>query len=198
MLFLYSRRNLAGASLALGGLAAYFAGLIGTYWYFIVPGLYGIGWMLVPKSQVFDLGLQTEMDSGEIRAALHDLIQKIHRHVPKEVLAKVESIQDSILEIVPRLKDAGADARTVHTVRETALAYLPAALQAYLNLPKAYATLHTVKDGKTSRAVLLDQMELLDKAMKDILVTISGNDSQKLIAHGRFLEAKFRKDELTL
>jgi hypothetical protein len=52
--------------------------------------------------------------------------------------------------------------RSAGTSRATALDYLLATLQNHLDLPRAYATLHPVKDGKTAHRLLLDQLELLD------------------------------------
>jgi hypothetical protein len=197
-LYFYSHQNLLGVLLALLGLLGYFLGWIDRYWFPIVCGLYGIGWMLVPKDPKIDLHFQSGLNDGEIRSALADLLSKVKKGIPSDIYAKLENIRDSILEILPRLKDSSADAKTVFTVRETTLEYLPAALQAYLKLPKAYATMHTVKDGKTARHLLMDQMVMLDTAMKDILINLANNDSQKLMANGRFLEDKFLKNELSL
>ena len=50
--FLYSRRNIVGSLLALGGLALYFVGLLaGLEWLPIIAGLYLIGVLLVPGEQ---------------------------------------------------------------------------------------------------------------------------------------------------
>ena len=65
--------------------------------------------------------------------------------------------------------------------------YLPTALQNYLSLPPAFANLHPVRDGKTARQLLNEQLDILDPEMKEIVVDISANDTQKLLAHGRFL-----------
>jgi hypothetical protein len=41
----------------------------------------------------------------------------------------------------------------------------------------------------------LEQLEILDREMKEIVEDFYRNDSQRLMAHGRFLEAKFQKAE---
>lgn len=65
-----------------------------------------------------------------------------------------------------------------------------------MNLPSAYANLHPVKNGKTARQLLSEQLDLLDHSMQQIVEDIHRNDTQKLVVHGRFLEEKFRKDDL--
>jgi hypothetical protein len=86
----------------------------------------------------------------------------------------------------------------LYTIRQTALDYLPVALQDYLALPTAYATLQPVRDGKTARQLLLEQLDLMDTGMRQIADDAHRNDAEKLLAHGRFLEEKFAKSELSL
>ncbi|HEV1997403.1 MAG TPA: hypothetical protein VGR61_04635, partial [Candidatus Dormibacteraeota bacterium] len=81
-------------------------------------------------------------------------------------------------------------------VRQTALEYLPAALESYLNLPRQYATLHRVEDGKTPSQVLVDQLDLLEVKLSEISDDIAGNDADRLLANGRFLREKFGRSEL--
>lgn len=70
--------------------------------------------------------------------------------------------------------------------------------QGYMNLPKAYANLQPVKDGKTAKQLLVEQLTLLDIEMKEVVQEVYRNDTQKLIAHGRFLQDKFQKSLLDI
>ena len=54
--------------------------------------------------------------------------------------------------------------------------WLPATLEAYLNLPRAYASVHQVEGSKTPSQVLLDQLSLLEAKMNEISDDISRND----------------------
>ena len=84
----------------------------------------------------------------------------------------------------------------MHIIRQTVLDYLPETLQNYTNLPPAFANLHPVRNGKTARQLLSEQLDLLDKQMVEVAVDLAKNDTQKLLAHGRFLEAKFSQSDL--
>lgn len=58
LLFLYSTPHIVGSVLGLLGLGLFFAGIIKSYWYFIVAGLYVIGVLATPKSPTYELRLE--------------------------------------------------------------------------------------------------------------------------------------------
>lgn len=193
LLFLYSTPNIVGSLLGLAGLMLFFLGVIQDFWLFIVVGLYLIGVLVTPKQTAYDLSIQTQVSAEEIRAQLDALVRKLQKHAPVEVIAKVESIKTSIVSILPILAASNLGDRNVFTIRQTVFEYLPTALENYLSLPPAFANLHPVRDGKTARQLLNEQLDILDREMKEIVVDMSANDTQKLLAHGRFLEQKFNQ-----
>ena len=123
----------------------------------------------------------------------------VRKRVSNEVLELVVSIKGSILAVLPTLvRDGAAGDHHTYVIKQTALEYLPETLENYLNLPPAFARLHTLKDGKNAQQLLLEQLRLLDTTMKEIVVDIHRNDTDRLLINGRFLEEKFRKSELAL
>ena len=196
LLFLYSTPNIVGSILGLVGLALFFAGVIKSYWWFIVAGLYAIGLLATPRSPTQHLQLNHELSVAELREALENLVASIRRRVSPEILAKVQGISSSILEILPRIDDVNSGDYNAHVIRQTVLDYLPQTLQNYLNLPPAFALVHPVKNGKTAKQLLLEQLDLLDRKMGEIVETVNRNDTQRLLVQGRFLEQTFgRADE---
>lgn len=194
--YFYSNKNLAGMVAAGVGLAAYGIGVIDSFWYFIIPGLYAamaLGW---PSDSNNQLQLEQDVTVEAIKNSLNSLVRKISRKVPKEVLAKVKSIKESIFIILPYIADINSADSHIFSIRQTALEYLPESLEHYLNLPTAYARFHTIRDGKTATDLLMEQLDLLDKEMKEIVIDFSSNNTQNLEAHGRFLKDKFRKEEI--
>jgi hypothetical protein len=161
-----------------------------------VVGLYLIGVLLTPKNKVVHLNLENQLDGEEIRQGLDALLRKIQGKVSKDIYERVESICNSILEILPRIDDLNSADYQVYTIRQTATQYLPETLEHYLNLPKAYANLHPVKDGKTARTLLAEQLTLMDEKLKEIIDDFYRNDTQRLLVNGRFLEEKFGKQEV--
>lgn len=164
----------------------------------IVPALYAIGWlwMWVTESPVQELKLKHQLTAGQMRMELDDLTRSIRKKVPKQIFEKVESIKTSILEILPHIVDVTSSDQAVFTIRRTALDYLPETLENYLRLPRAFRDIHPVKDGTTATQLLMEQLDLLDQQMKEIVKDFYQADTQRLMAHGRFLETKFKDTSL--
>ena len=72
---------------------------------------------------------------------------------------------------------------------------MPTALNNYLKLPAQFANYYPLRNGKTARQLLGDQLDILDREMKAIVNEFAENDMQSLLAHGRFLEQKFQHED---
>ena len=195
-MFLYSTPNLVGAALGLVGLGLYFLGIIHAYWLPIVVGLYIIGVLITPRSQAYETRWQNTFQKVDIRNELEGMVRSVRRRLPKESYEKVVSIKDTILQILPHVNDLSSSDYNVYLIQQTAFDYLPLALDNYLKLPRAYADKQPVKNGKTARVLLYEQLDLLDREMKDVVKDMYANDTQKLLAHGQFLKDKFGEESI--
>lgn len=206
ILFVYSTPNIVGAALALAGLLPHlllelFSTRGGFHlWYIIVPGLYLLGllasWSL--QSPKTHLKLQQKRTAAEIRQELDELVNKIRKRVSPEVLTKVKSIRASTLDVLPQIIGGSAGNYDLFTVKQTALDYLPETLEAYLNLPPTFARVHPLRDGKTAKQILLEQLTLIDDTMKEVVINIHQQDANQLLANQRFLEDRLHQDEFAL
>ena len=198
--FLYSRRNIVGSLLALGGLALHFVGLVGgLIWLPITAGLYLIGVLLVPGEQGLSLQLGAAQDASQVRDGLARLLRAIRGKVADDLYAKAVSIQASILGTLDTESAAGDAADpNVYLIRETALAYLPDAFSSYLRMPRIMAERRAIAGGRTPHDVLLDQLDLMDRRLADVADDMARHDSDKLLANGRFLAEKFGVSSLRL
>jgi len=196
LIYLYSTKNIVGSGLALLGLVLFFTGIVGALWPVIVIGLYLIGFLVAPGTPEVDL--KNGFDPNDVQKALDQEVRMINGRVPADVLAKVQSIQQIILGILPRSGSLPPGSPELFVVQRTASEYLPTALQSYLNLPRAYATLHPVQDGKTPKQVLMDQLTLLESKMTEVADDVHRNDTDRLLANGRFLEERFGRSALAL
>jgi hypothetical protein len=194
--YLYSTKNIAGAVLAMIGLVLFLAGIIRAPWPVIMVGLYVIGALVTPGNKTVDLS--TGFDPNNVKQALDSQVRIITGKVPPEVMAKVLKIRQSILGILPRSGNLPPGSPELFVLERTATDYLPTALEAYLNLPKAYATLHAVQDGKTPKEILLAQLTLLESKMNEVADDVHRNDSDRLLANGRFLQERFGRSPLSL
>jgi len=198
VLFLYSTKNIVGSALGLVGLGLHFLGIVGNLWPVVVIGLYLIGVLVVPARRELDLLGGVDVDPNDVRKALDTEVRAVSGRVPPDVMAKVLSIQQTVLGILPHLTDMAPGSSDLFVIRQTATDYLPTALESYLNLPRAYATLHPVQNGKTPKQVLLDQLTLLDNKLSDVADAVYKKDADRLLANARFLEERFGRSELTL
>lgn len=196
LIYLYSTKNIVGSALALIGLVLFFTGVVGALWPVIVVGLYLIGALVAPATKSIDL--TDGFDPNDVRKALDEEVRQINGRLPADVLAKVQNIQQIIYGILPRTGSLPPGSPELFVVQRTASDYLPTALESYLNLPRAYATLQPVQDGKTSKQILMDQLTLLESKMTEVAEDVHRNDTDRLLANGRFLEERFGRSALAL
>jgi hypothetical protein len=195
MLFLYSTNNIVGCVLALGGLALFFAGVIESYWWAIVAGLYAAGLLVWPRSDLARTAEQTDLSTEMLADQVRRLVDRVAKGLPKEALVVLRSIESTLSELLPRLqelRDKGViSVKDSFTVLETIRRYLPDTLAAYLRLPKFYAQVQTLCDGRTASQALVGQLQVLDTSLKDVAKSAFAGDAEALIANGQFLQAKF-------
>jgi hypothetical protein len=58
-----------------------------------------------------------------------------------------------------------------------------------------FRSTHALKEGKTARQLLAEQLALLDDKLREIVANVAGADAQALLANGQFLEMKFRQPD---
>ena len=196
LLYLYSRKNIVGCLLALLGIGLFFLGLIGPVWPAVVLGMYLIGALVTPNGQTWNLiGGQ---DLSDLSSTLTSQVSAVKGKVPDEVYQKVLSIQQTLQAILPKISRLGPGSQDAFIVQKTITDYLPSTMQAYLNLPRAYATVHRMSDGRTAAQVILDQLTLLDSRLEQVAEAVNKNDTDALLANGRFLEDRFGTSPLKL
>jgi hypothetical protein len=198
-----------GAALGAGGVLLHLSGVVaGPLWPLVAIGLAGVGasigaWsaaqrprpLLKPTPALVDKG---GFDPDAIRAALRDQFRASNGRVPAPVMDRILHIQGTISELLPRVAQFPIGSLEAFVVQQTALDYLPTALQSYLQLPPAYAVSHHVDGQRTPVQVLLDQLVLLDSKLNEVAAAVHKRDSDSLLANGRFLADKFGSTGLTL
>lgn len=196
--YLYSGKNIVGSTLALFGLLLFFTHVIAVvFWPFVVAAMYALGAILAPGPPKVALG-GTSFDPDSIRHSLQRQLSIANGKLPPPLAAKLQDIADTIMGILPHYAEFPPGSPDLFVVGRTATDYLPSALQAYLNLPRAYATLHKMPNGKTADDVLSDQLTLLETKMDEVADAVHKKDSDALLANGRFLEEKFGASPLAL
>ena len=192
LLYLYSTRNIVACAAALMGPALLFMGVIQEGWLFITAALYGVGYFATPAPRVVDTELAQTLSFDALIEQLDRVLEAARPHLYPTMVGRLESIRRSIQEVLPRLKDKSGFDDNLFVVRETIVRYLPETLANYVALPPAFRATHVLKDGKTARDLLRDQLTVLDEQMREVVTHVARGDADALLANGQFLEAKFR------
>lgn len=194
-LFLYSNANIVGCSLAALGPVLLFLGVIQNFWLPITLGLYIAGYFLGGRTPEIERKIEESLTLEQTLVRLDTIIASAKRHLTPEMISHLESLRTSIVEVLPRLMNAGSGNADLFTVRETVLRYLPETLANYAALPPAFRISQQLKDGQTARQLLDGQLALLDSKMKEIVANVATSDAQALLANGKFLEMKFKQPD---
>jgi hypothetical protein len=193
LLYLYSTRNIVACVAALVGPALLFLGLIQDGWLLITAALYGVGYFATPAPHVLDASLAQSLTFDALLDQFDRVIKEARPQLQPVMLARLDSIRHSIGEVLPRLAERRGFDDNLYTVRETISRYLPETLANYVALPPMFRVSRVLKDGKTARDLLLDQLAVLDDQMKEVVGHVARGDADALLANGQFLEAKFRE-----
>lgn len=198
-LFLTSRRNIAGCILGFAGVGLLIFGVTsGPVGLGVVAGLYAIGYLAAQPEKGLRVSLfDTDDDAEDIKHGLERLLATIRYRVSDDIYQRVGAIAYSIVQTLPT--DGRAIDPTdpnVNLIRQTALNYLPQALDAYLSIPRIYAERRPIAAGQTAHQVLIDQLNLMDQKMKEAAEDIARNDTERLLTHARFLQERFASSAL--
>ena len=127
----------------------------------------------------------------DVRRELADLLGSMVGTVSPDILAKYESIHRRMLAMLPRVGQLAGSSEDLYILHRTAGDYLPTAVRSYLSLARAGTTEQPLPDGRTPRQAVLEQLDIIDGRLADIGEALDRNDLDRLLAHGRFLEARF-------
>jgi len=189
--YLTGRRNLAGSGLALLAAALVVIDPVGPHGILLVIGFYLAGVVAsrgTPK--VHRLGY----DPMQVQRSLSAEIAAVAGRVPPDIWTRIQRIEVTIrAEILPRLDCLPLGAPELYLVERTASDFLPTAVETYLQLPGGYGS----SGGPTAHQVLVDELDLLEAQMRRVAQVVHRADMDRLLAHRRFLEDRFRPPDVS-
>jgi hypothetical protein len=189
--YLTGRRNLAGSGLALLAAGLVLLDPVGPQGILLVISFYLAGVVAVrgnPKVPRFGF------DPMQLQRSLSEEIAAVAGRVPPPIWIRIQRIELTIrTEILPRLECLPLGAPELYLVERTARDFLPTAVETYLQLPGGYAS----SRGATAYQVLVDELDLLEAQMRRVAEIVHRTDMDRLLAHRRFLEDRFRRLDLS-
>lgn len=151
----------------------------------------------VPLPQQAGGVILTKSPAGAPEAGLGGYVRD--ERLPADARAQLAALNlrsQEALDLLRAQGQAGSEAEYVaRAIREE---YAPNAVEAYLKLPRTLADSAPLQDGKTGRALLVEQLELLLDGVQDVLNSALQSGGQELLTHGRFLRDRFAKPTLDL
>jgi hypothetical protein len=189
--YLTSRRNLAGSALALLAAALVVIDPVGPQGILLVIGFYLAGVLAVRGTPKFH---RLGFDPLQVQRSLLAEIAAVAGRVPPDIWIRIQRIELTIrAQILPRLDCLPLGAPELYLVERTATDFLPTAVETYLRLPAGYAS----PGGATAHRVLVDELDLLENQMRRVAEVVQRADMDRLLAHRRFLEDRFRPLDLS-
>ncbi len=141
---------------------------------------------------------------GELRRRLRETVLTANRaadRLPVGVVPQVRAIEDVLVELLDHLAarpSSSGSAQERYALEATVTDYLPTSLESYLALPPAFAASHRTPAGRTAGEELLEQLVLLESAVRDLALAVYSGDAERLATQGRFLQTKFARSDLDL
>lgn len=188
-LFFYSRGNIVGCLCAMAVLGLFFAGIIAAWWFPLTLAAYAFGALATPRGDAFELNLVEKMSVVD---ALDALNASAGPRLPSEAVQLLAAIRAKVQDLVPRLDEPGFPQVARIELGNAIRRDLPGTVGNYLSLPSGFANLHPVRDGKTAKQLLIEQLTLLDNELNAIANDVFGQDADKLAVHGEYLKQKFQ------
>jgi hypothetical protein len=169
-----------------------FVGAVGRGWEWITLGLYLAGALFVPSPPRLPHQIADSLTPEQMLRALDKMIDASRSQLTSEMLAHLASIRSSAADVLPRLA-GGVTFGDLHTVRQTILNYLPETLARYVALPPAFRSSRPLKEGKTAKQLMTEQLGLLDEQLQQTVTSIAQGDAEALLANDLFLRQRFLK-----
>lgn len=136
-------------------------------------------------------------DRNAIELALRSEVADAQLKLPADLFSKVQSISETILGILPRYEELDLASDDLTAVIKTATEYLPGVLQPYFRLPAAYVSRPlSSAGGKTAQQILSEQLDLLNRKVRDVDEALHNKDLNSLVTHEKLLESEFGKTQL--
>lgn len=192
LLFLCGGGNIVGSLLALAGLGLFFSGVVRDWWLPIVAGLYGAGWLLTPSAEGLDADLRAEATQQSLGAAVAGMLAQARPRLPAEAVAILERIQAQVEGLAAKIFDGSMPLEHRIVTINAITRDLPSTVGNYLKLPAAFANLHRMEGDKTCKALLIEQLALLDEQLAGMARSAYENDAEAMKINGMLLRDKFR------
>lgn len=122
--------------------------------------MYGAGVLLAPPERVRLVIDDTVAATGRLRADLEELLRRVHEHrLPAAAVERLDEIASMLRGLLDRAGLPSASPDALYEVSRAIRTDLPISFEAYLNLPRWYASRRAVQGSAADE--LLTQLALI-------------------------------------
>jgi hypothetical protein len=188
--YLSSRRHLVSCGLALLGLALILIDPVGLPGLILVVGFYLLGLAATrEKPEVARYGF----DPGRLERGLQRLIAEVAGRMPPPSTIRLQRIEFIIrTQILPGLEFLPLGSLDLYLVQRSAADYVPTAVAHYLGLPELYR-----RPESEAHQLLNDELRLVEDDLRRIADLIRRAQTDRLLAHHRFLRDRFSRIDVS-
>jgi len=130
--------------------------------------------------------------TDELTASVDAVLREHRRVLPPEAVTRIETLRGRVQDAAAYLRERDLlGGEYGFHLRQIATDYLPAAVQAYLRLPRGLADTAPLAEDRSGKDLLIEQLDLLQEGTTSVLTGALRAEGQQLLAHGRFLEKRF-------
>lgn len=135
-------------------------------------------------------------DPESLRAALNFTVDAARPRVTEPVQTELDRIAEAVEAVLAVWNDSEVGREAAYTLRATVQDYLPDTLERYLKLPHQYRINRKVRDERTPRDIVVEQLGILVQELHAIADEVNAGNAADLAAHGRFLNERFSRQDI--
>lgn len=194
----WAPRGLAATGGALGVAGLHLVGAVGPWWWLLALST-AAGVLLLPSTTAESRVELQPPPSRTLRQTLSWLAGPGLRAIPvrsQEVLVPTLSIAADLADRFDALGAAGElQIENQFAFKEVVCRFLPKAIEAYMQLPEAFAQSVAVRPGETAADVLHVQLKVLHTRMVSLQQAVITPNVTTLLAQQQFLAEKFPSNQ---
>lgn len=134
-------------------------------------------------------------DPESLRAALAFTVSAARPQLTEPAQNALDRVVESVEAVLAAQAELPVRGEAAYTLKATVNQYLPDTLERYLRLPRRFAIRREVRDGKTARDLVVEQLDILARELDSIAEDMYRGNAADLAAHGRFLDERFSRQD---
>ena len=196
--WLYSKKNIYALIATSMGLVLYLTGILGSLWWLVCIAIYGLVYNLVQDDDINLSQIQNQSNKlKEVQEQFLYFISENQDEIPNNIKNTINNMIETFSDLIVYLnkKNNFVNSEYLFSIEKIFNKYLPNIIEKYTMFPQKYVETFKIKNNKTTKDLLTEQINFLDQQLTKITNSIYSQDSKQIISNQKFLEERFSNDE---